>query len=374
MTVQYVDQLSRNSEWANFKLLIKWRGSVYKTVWRNMLVYLLLYLIISFVYRFALPDCHRRIFEKVVLRLSSFGSVIPISFVLGFYVGLVVNRWLDIFRNMPWPDNAAILASTNVHGTSEEARTIRVTALRYVNLSIAITFATICPAVKETLNTAEDLLREGYIIEKEINTIKKLEEQTDQHKAWLPSMWACKILAQAREGGHIESDLALKAIVAEILGIRVKCGTLLGYYGNNIPLNYTQFLDPNMGYPGHTLDYYVPVFGLLELFFYIGWLNVADSLLDPFGEEDHDFELFKFLERNVKMTELLCDVMPSDLPPGVGEQESQGDEKQESSLLTDILPYDLPITADQPDTPLYDEDDLDATSIDSSKPPESWYY
>nr|XP_045606532.1 bestrophin-1-like [Procambarus clarkii] len=129
-----------------------------------------------------------------------------------------------------------------------------------------------------------------------------------------------------------------------------------------------------MGYPGHTLDYYVPVFGLLELFFYIGWLNVADSLLDPFGEEDHDFELFKFLERNVKMTELLCDVMPSDLPPGVGEQESQGDEKQESSLLTDILPYDLPITADQPDTPLYDEDDLDATSIDSSKPPESWYY
>lgn len=35
-----------------------------------------------------------------------------------------------------------------------------------------------------------------------------------------------------------------------------------------------QFLDPTRGYPGHDLDLYVPVFTLLQFFFYSGWLKV----------------------------------------------------------------------------------------------------
>ena len=35
-----------------------------------------------------------------------------------------------------------------------------------------------------------------------------------------------------------------------------------------------QFLDPKQGYPGHDLDLYVPIFTLLQFFFYSGWLKV----------------------------------------------------------------------------------------------------
>lgn len=35
-----------------------------------------------------------------------------------------------------------------------------------------------------------------------------------------------------------------------------------------------QFLDPTQGYPGHDLDLYVPIFTLLQFFFYAGWLKV----------------------------------------------------------------------------------------------------
>ena len=35
-----------------------------------------------------------------------------------------------------------------------------------------------------------------------------------------------------------------------------------------------QFLDPAQGHPGHDLDLYVPVFTLLQFFFYSGWLKV----------------------------------------------------------------------------------------------------
>lgn len=39
-----------------------------------------------------------------------------------------------------------------------------------------------------------------------------------------------------------------------------------------------QFLDPTKGYAGHDLDLYIPIFTLLQFFFYAGWLKVAHSL------------------------------------------------------------------------------------------------
>lgn len=40
-----------------------------------------------------------------------------------------------------------------------------------------------------------------------------------------------------------------------------------------------QFLDPAQGYPGHDLDFYLPVFTLLQFFFYVGWLKVRHNRL-----------------------------------------------------------------------------------------------
>lgn len=39
-----------------------------------------------------------------------------------------------------------------------------------------------------------------------------------------------------------------------------------------------QFLDPTKGYAGHDLDLYIPIFTLLQFFFYAGWLKVLHSL------------------------------------------------------------------------------------------------
>lgn len=36
-----------------------------------------------------------------------------------------------------------------------------------------------------------------------------------------------------------------------------------------------QFLDPEQGYSGHNLDLCVPIFTLLQFFFYAGWLKAC---------------------------------------------------------------------------------------------------
>ena len=38
--------------------------------------------------------------------------------------------------------------------------------------------------------------------------------------------------------------------------------------------------------PYHKLDLYYPLFLTLQFAFYVGWLKVAETLINPFGEDD----------------------------------------------------------------------------------------
>uniref|UniRef100_A0A4X1VGR7 Bestrophin n=1 Tax=Sus scrofa TaxID=9823 RepID=A0A4X1VGR7_PIG len=83
MTVTYSSQVA-NARLGSFsRLLLCWRGSIYKLLYGEFLIFLLCYYIIRFIYRMALTDEQQVIFEKLTLYCDSYIQLIPISFVLG---------------------------------------------------------------------------------------------------------------------------------------------------------------------------------------------------------------------------------------------------------------------------------------------------
>ena len=45
---------------------------------------------------------------------EQYNNLIPVAFVLGFYVSIVVTRWWDQFALIPWPDRMALFVTANV--------------------------------------------------------------------------------------------------------------------------------------------------------------------------------------------------------------------------------------------------------------------
>ena len=62
-----------------------------------------------------------------------------------------------------------------------------------------------------------------------------------------------------------------------------------------------QFLDPSKNYDGHAVDFYFPVFTFLQFLFYMGWLKVAEVLINPFGEDDDDFDMNWLIDRHLQV-------------------------------------------------------------------------
>jgi hypothetical protein len=57
-----------------------------------------------------------------------------------------------------------------------------------------------------------------------------------------------------------------------------------------------------VGHDDNTPDLYIPIFTVLQFIFYFGWLHVAEVLINPFGEDDEDFDLNYIIDRNVQIS------------------------------------------------------------------------
>ena len=91
-------------------LLFRWKQSVFSLIWHDVLAFLLLYFLLSIFYRcvlFDYPSC-KQTFEMICIYADRFRSSIPITFLIGFWVSQIVNRWWDQFMTLPCPDNLAL--------------------------------------------------------------------------------------------------------------------------------------------------------------------------------------------------------------------------------------------------------------------------
>merc|ERR1719474_1902781 len=221
-------------------------------------------------------------------------------------------------------------------------------ALRLVSYKVMVRFPTLDHLVSSGLATPREMLQ-----------LQKLSDliQNRHQISWYPNMWAQNLFRKARKEGLIQNDWFAHVLIKEVDSMANMNGMLICYGWINIPLVYTQvvtlavyayfvaclfgrqYLLPTqykqegesfiavsefptvanwtatripgvvniVGYDNDVADFYIPVFTVLEYLFYMGWLKVAETLLNPFGEDDDDFDTYYLIDRNLQVSYIMSD-------------------------------------------------------------------
>ncbi|KAK2727867.1 hypothetical protein QYM36_008369 [Artemia franciscana] len=317
MTVSYQYEVASSTSGGFTRLLLKWKGSLYKLIYREMIAFLLLFITVSLIYRMALNESQQRYFESLARFFDRYLEMIPLSFVLGFYVTTIANRWWQQYVALPWPDK------------DEESRLIRRTLLRYTNLMMILVLRSISLAVKRRFPTLEHVVESGIMTKRELESFKSI--QTEFNTYWIPSCWFVDLLRECRTTKKLIDPPGMRFVMQEFLDIRSKCSLLWSYDWISFPLVYTQVVtlatytfylacivarqnllvseDDRLA-----VDDYFPIFTILQLLFYMGLLKVAEQMINPFGDDDEDFELNFLIDRHTKVSYLVVDQIHQNSP------------------------------------------------------------
>lgn len=360
MTVSYTADVANASRFGCFTtILLRWKGSVYKLVFKELTAFIVVYFILNIFYRTVLCgndgwEFYRHLFESLKAYCSIQMSSIPMTFVLGFYVSLIVKRWWDQYSLLPWPDSLAIFIVGLLHGLDERGRLMRRNIMRYVMLAYVITLRRVSFRVRKRFPTIDHVIEAGLMRSDELKCMEQLHEKCTVSKWWMPLVWATNIVDRARQEQRIKSDPGMQTILQEISAIRKGLTGVQHYDTISVPLVYTQvvtlavysyFLAALMGAqwvePESPMDYqltyklptfsnrtsstsslpiyqaldlYYPFFLTLQFAFYVGWLKVAETLINPFGEDDDDFELNYLIDRHVRVSYMIVDDMHHNYP------------------------------------------------------------
>ncbi|KAH9634776.1 hypothetical protein HF086_012642 [Spodoptera exigua] len=261
-----------------------------------------------------IPFIDARIFEKVRQYFGAQSESIPMSFVLGFYVSLVVKRWWEQYKLLPWPDTLALFISAGIPGADETGRLMRRNIVRYAILAYVITLQRVSLRVKRRFPTWQHVVDSGLMLESERKVFEKMDGKSPMSKYWMPLVWATNIINRARKEGLITSDHIVQTLLVELSDIRRRLGALIGYDTVCVPLVYTQvvtlalytyFVAALMGRqlvppaPGSTSKYepdvYFPLFTALQ---------AAYMIVDEMHEEHPELLKDQYWE----------EVVPKDLP------------------------------------------------------------
>ncbi|XP_035729405.1 bestrophin-4-like isoform X1 [Vespa mandarinia] len=332
MTVSYQYEVASSTSGGFTRLLLMWRGSLYKLIYRELVLFVIMFASLSAIYRHALTDLQKREFEKFVIYCDTFINLIPLSFVLGFYVSHVADRWWKQYNAIPWPDKVMHLVALYVSGDDEYGRMLRRGLMRYLNLSLILVLRSISSAVKRRFPTLDHVVDSGFMTSLELDLFQSVPS-LEFNTYWIPCTWFINLLKEARRNHRLPDAQGLKIIMEEFNDFRSKCGLLWSYDWVSIPLVYTQvvtlatysffavalvgrqYIEGNQKQFQLKVDIYCPLFTILQFFFFMGLLKVAEQLINPFGDDDEDFELNWLIDRHVKVSYLGVDTLMTRCPP-----------------------------------------------------------
>lgn len=319
MTVRY-NSIGYTRPFGFARLIFRWHGSIWKAIWLELAIWLGLYYFISFAYRLSWVSVatdspsSKVTFEHMVLDWNTNNTIVPVTFVLGFYTSIMFTRWWAQFQSIPWIDPLA--QALNISFKDDPSSLLmKRSIVRWINLAACLVYQDASTRIKKVYPDLSSLVRLGVLTQEE--KAELTESPHDTHQFFLPYSWCHALINKAQDKNMIRSDIHVRLIFDQLEVQRRGHGNILGYGWVAIPLLFTQvasaavyfhfalaliseqFLDPTMNYPGHETDWGIPFFSMMRIITIVGWLKANELMKHPFGEDEESIEIDWIIRRNL---------------------------------------------------------------------------
>jgi len=287
--------------------------------------FICVYYIIQVIYRYEIKpyeDMETKFHDLVEIWNSEVKVASKdLIFLLGFYVSMIVKRWWDQVYNLPEIDQIAVLMGGLVvtdGKNDEEAHLFKITVLRYCMLSYCLLMRKISKGMRKEFWSSETIVDKGLITAKEVQYLDPDGDIDVISLKWFaPLTWACDKIKHSKFGSQVLIPVEHKQLLVNLRTFQNHLQRVHCYCEYPIPTVYKQVVlfavgsffslaiiaeqelvydledgeeSPNFGFP---------IFLLLKFIFIAGWLCVAETIRNPFGEDEEDINVVKCLDHNI---------------------------------------------------------------------------
>ncbi|KAK6747472.1 hypothetical protein RB195_000583 [Necator americanus] len=288
-------------------LLLRWKGSLWRSVWKELLIYLVMYYSIRVFYLIGIDyifeddddrDKYRKKFEALCRMFDGYTKLIPLTFLLGFYVSNVVSRWWRQFECLSWPEDILSMLCTVIHANDETSQRRRHMIARYINLSTALAWRDISKKIRLRFPNVSNFVEAGLLTEKEYEALENINEDCETIRWMAPLHWVQQIMRKEEEENKPTTSL-FNNFMTELKLYRQSLRRLFCYDWVCVPLVYTQ-----VAALATYAFFFFALFGRQNLIPEMKAgkeidLMVGQDLMRPFGLDDDDIELNYILDRNI---------------------------------------------------------------------------
>lgn len=183
----------------------------------------------------------KEIFEFTIRYLKDH-NVVPLSFILAFFVNIVTTKWRSQHMELPTIDSVTLYVSAAVTENNERNLTTRKTIIRYASTSQMMILSEVVPKIKKRFPSISHFVCRGLLHKSERDILDRFDKQYPKiKKPFILITWAVHVIIRAKQEGQLRVDFA-EVLIKELNKFRIKCSKILRYQNTSIPLAYSQVI------------------------------------------------------------------------------------------------------------------------------------
>nr|CAH0107627.1 unnamed protein product [Daphnia galeata] len=324
----------------SFLALFHWKGSIYKALWKHILIYYVLYYLLTIIHNIVLQGEQKKIFEALAKYcLTNPPSPTNLIIMLSFFTTTAMQRRFSVQISMGGTAKLISVFIMGIKPNLPEGPILVEHYARWSVLSWVLTYRIVCKPLRDLFPDMMSLQRAGIIQNNAERTIlEKMDTEGDTTpRSLIVVDWMLLLLRKTLKKDRFGESKYYQQSVENLLAYKKNCGNTIKFATKNIPYALIQAaiivvyvygvftlmarnfdgVDKSVLLGG--IVNYFPAFSSIQFFIFLIWLNFGLTAVNPFGTDDDDIDVKQLLATHIQDSLRLAKLYNQDLSHFLGE-------------------------------------------------------